>query len=279
MKLCYTKNIIALSFCGAVTKRRLYKNMTEENKMADIPHEGENPFNPESGNENPESSPDEINESEETPPADGEEKNPQDPDKDLPFHEHPRWKAREEEWDKRFNDQETRHQDDLKKIREEFGTARKENAEQTNIPSWFGGTQEQWDAYRTDRDTELKSAEDRAYERLTKEKSVETKAVEEATTYLQSEVAFIGSDKTINPTGAKVDPNKLLKIVMDNDLVDSKGRWNYRAGWRLLQREASGTAPSGDRKNIAGATTSESKGESKPAPFKTSADFKKAKPW
>lgn len=202
--------------------------------------------------------------------------------KDAGFLDHPRWKEREEDWKKRFNDQETRHQTDIKAIREEFGGKREANAEQTKIPSWFGGTQEQWDAYRADRDTEIKAAEDRAIERVKGEKSSEEKAVKDATDYMQNQISEIESDKELNPDGSKVDPNKLLKFVLDNDLVDSKGRWNYRAGFRLMKANGGTTTKNnnGDRKKIASATTSESKAESKPQAFKTGADFKGGnRPW
>lgn len=248
--------------------------------MADVQQEGEITFKPEEENENSSSSQDEENEADDAGASDQQDKKEDDADKDKPFHEHPRWKQRETEWDKRFNDQESRHQEDLKAIREEFGTARKDNAEQVEIPSWFGGTQEQWDAYRADRDAEIKTAEDRAYERVNSAKSAEEKAVAEATSYMQNEVSAIESDKTLNPTGAKIDPNKLLKIVIDNDLVDSKGRWNYRAGFRMMQTLGkSSIQNSGERKTIAEATNSEAKGESKPSSYKTSNDFKKNRPW
>ena len=252
--------------------------MTEE-KMADVQQEGEITFKPEEENENSSSSQDEENEADDAGASDQQDKKGDDTDKDKPFHEHPRWKQRETEWEKRFNEQETRHQDDLKAIREEFGTARKDNAEQVKIPSWFGGTQEQWDAYRADRDAEIKIAEDRAYERVNAVKSAQDKAVAEATSYMRSEMSAIESDKTLNPNGAKIDPNKLLKIVTDNDLVDSNGRWNYRAGFRMMQASDNSLARTGERKTVAGATNSEAKGESKPSPYKTSNDFKKNRPW
>lgn len=203
-------------------------------------------------------------------------------DDDAGFLDHPRWKEREEDWKKRFNEQETRHQTDLQKIREEFGTARKENAGQTKIPSWFGGDQEQWDAYRVDRDAELKRAQKEAIESVKGEQTAKEKAIQDATDFMQTEVSAIESDKELNPDGTKVDPNKLLKFVLDNDLVDSKGRWNYRAGFRIMKANGGTGAQSnmGDRKKIAGATTSESKSESKPKDFKTSADFKGGnRPW
>jgi len=243
--------------------------------MADV----EEKENLESENENSESSPDKTNEADDAGASDQLDKKEDDPDKDKPFHQHPRWKERETEWDKRFNEQEMRHQDDLKKMREEFGTAKKDNAGEVKIPSWFGGNQEQWDAYRADRDAEIKTAEERAYERVNSAKSAEQKAIDDATEYMQGEVTSIESDKTLNPDGKKIDPNKLLKIVMDNDLIDSKGRWNYRAGFKIMKQASTSSPKTGDKKFIAGATTSESKGESKPTAFKTSNDFKKNRPW
>ena len=235
-------------------------------------------------NEDSEDSSTESNDTDDTHSPDGDENNQDDPDKDKPFHEHPRWKQRETDWDRKFQEQEAKHQRDLEDIRKEFGDSRRENAEQVEKPSWFGGTDEQWKAYRKDRDTELKQAEERAYERLNKAKSAEEKAVEEATAFMHSEVAAIESDKTLNPTGAKIDLNKLVKIAMDEKLIDSQNRWNYRAAWRILRAETAVPAKPApvvtkERKAIAGATGSESKPESKPVTYKTSADFKKNKPW
>lgn len=219
-------------------------------------------------------------------------KNTPGDDKDIPFHEHPRWKQREDEWNTRFNDQEKRHTDELTKaletIRTEIGDKREDNASQTKIPAWFGGTQEQWDAYRADRDAELKAigdkAETRAIERIKGEQEKEGKAVEEATTYLRTEIAAIEADKDLNPSGAKIDAEKLLKVVLDNQLIDTQGRWNYRAGMLILNgTHAPSTKPKvpDDKKVIAGASTSGGTGGNDPKPksFMTSADFKKDRPW
>lgn len=251
--------------------------MTEKT-MAQFNREGYVALFEDTENEDSTESPTEINKADDTQAPEGDEKNtPEDPDKDKPFHLHPRWKQREEELNKRFNDQELRHQDDMKTVREEFTTTRKGD-EQTDVPSWFGGTDEQYKDYRASRDAEIQGAEDRAYARVNSTKTAEEKLVSDATNYMKSEMTAIESDATLNPTGSKIDPNKLLKIVMDNDLVDSKGKWNYRAGFRMMQS----TTPketNEDRKKLADLTNLEAKGESKPANFKTSADFKKSRPW
>lgn len=257
------------------------KHMADNDKVL-FRNEGEPAFPVDTENDNSAESPSDQTtmDTGEDPSNTGNEKKPDAEKKEVPFDQHPAWKEREQTWDKRFNEQERRHQDDLAAIRTEFGAARKDNADQTKIPSWFGGDQAAWDAYRSDRDAELKSAEDRAYARVNQEKSTQDKAVKEATDYMQAEMATIESDKTLNPTGAKIDPNKLLKIVIDNDLVDSKGRWNYRAGFAILQSQTK-TAPKGDRKVLAGASTSDDRPETKPTDYKTSVDFKKpgARPW
>lgn len=217
-----------------------------------------------------------------------------DGEKEPAFHEHPRWKEREDEWNKRFNDQESRHANELKtaieSIRSEFGDARKDNAQQTKIPSWFGGTQEQWDAYRTDRDAELKSAQAAAIETATKQikesAGAESNAVKEATDFMNSEVAAIESNKELNPAGTKIDREALLKVVLENELIDSKGRWNYRAGFKILngstvKTEAKVNVQNQEKKKVAAATTTSetTKDSSKDTQYATPETFKKNRPW
>ena len=266
--------------------------MTEETAAA-FQREGDIAFPTESTTEETgaDSQSEEENQDGETHSEEGDKNTPGD-DKDIPFHEHPRWKQREDEWNTRFNDQEKRHTDELTKavdtIRTEIGEKRDTNAAQTKIPAWFGGTQEQWDAYRADRDVELKaigdSAEKRAVERIKGEQDKEGKAVEEATTYLRTEIAAIEANKDLNPSGAKIDADKLLKVVLDNQLIDTQGRWNYRAGIRILNGTQAAPAKKPvitDKKVIADASASGGTGGNDPKPksFMTSADFKRDRPW
>lgn len=258
--------------------------------MVETPQEGENPFAETGDNTPAESAAEnkeemgENNEENESGDAGAGKPNPkEEDDKNIPFHQHPAWKRREEEWKEKFNDQETRHQNDIASIRSEFSGLRKENAENEEIPSWFGGDQAQWNEYRSWNDKQLKAAEERAISRLSESKTAEEKAVKEATEFMKSEIEFLEGDKELNPESKKVDPNKLLKVVMDNDLVDSKGRWNYRAGWRLINgstQPSSTTKNNAERKTIAGATTAQpQRGETTTKPFKTADDFRNDRPW
>lgn len=261
--------------------------MNEDNNAAAFQAEGDPAFATESTEEDTSaaSQAENDNQGDDTQSAEGE--NAQTKKDDTPFHEHPRWKQREDEWTTRFNDQEKRHQDDIASIRTEFGTARKENEQNTKIPAWFGGDQAQWDSYRADRDAELKQIEDRAITRakedLQNSSKAQTDAVKEATDYMNTEVAAIEADKTLNPTGEKVNAEELLKVVLENELIDSKGRWNYKAGFKILKgnpvAKPAAKQNTQERKEVAAATTSEAGPEKKGPAVATSEDFKKNRPW
>ena len=262
-----------MSFSASLNKGDR-KKMPEANEVPQFNKEGANPFE-NKGEVTPSDSATEKNE-DGTPKADAGKK---DEDPNLPFHQHPRWLERETEWKTRFNDAEARHQEDLRKIREEI-SSKQTPAEksETKIPGWFGGTQEQWDQYQEHQNSLIENAKKGAIEEFTKLNSVEKKAVDEATQFMQSEITAIESDKTLNPSGEKIDPNKLLKFVLENDLVDSKGRWNYRAAYKLMGSDGA-KKQSGDRKIIVGATNSGSGGDPKPSDIATPETFKHNRPW
>jgi len=205
------------------------------------------------------------------------------------FADHPRWKEREEDWKERFNQQEERHTTELTKIREEIDNKFKASRgnENIEIPSWFGSDDpEVWKAYQADLDQRIsaakKAAKEEALGEITSKTTAEQKAINDATEFLNEKVSEIETDKNINPEGVKVDRNKLLKFVLDNELVDTKGRWNYRAGWIMMNGQPTlNTNTNKDKKNLAGATISDKGAETKPSTVMTSEDFSKpgSRPW
>lgn len=203
------------------------------------------------------------------------------------FADHPRWKEREDDWTKRFNEQEKRHTEELDKIRQDIETKftkKREDLADQDVPAWFGGDADQWAQYKAHEDARLAEAEERAIKRVEEKTQKEQTAIKEATDYFNETVTTIESDKAINPDGIKVDKNKLLKFTLDNDLVDSKGRWNYRAAFQLMQGKVSTQKNDAikEKKDIAGASVDGNhRGEDKAPNFATSEDFSKpgAKPW
>lgn len=260
-----------------------------ENELAEIRKEGAPIFNLPTDTEKENSA---VSQPEKTTKEPAAPRRDENEEKQKPLNENPRWQEREDDWKKRFDTQEARHQDDLRKIREEV-SARKSEPTSTKIPSWFGGNQEQWDAYRADQLNDLKATEQKAYERAkadyedrekqyTESEKKQQELVSEATSYMQSELGRIEADATLNPAGEKIDANKFLKYVLDNKFVDVETqKWDYQRAWHYyqLEQKANAPAPRPAPKSIAGATTSESRAEGKKTPFKTNADFKKRKPW
>jgi hypothetical protein len=215
-----------------------------------------------------------------------------DGEKGKGFADDPRWIERESDWKNRFNDQETRHVSEIAKLREDidkrFPLAEEKKPMQTGdtpgkIPEWFGGDDEQWAQFQEWNKGLLTQAEENAYKRLTDAQGKEKKQIDEATTYLNDEVSALEADKVVNPEGQKIDRNKLLKTALDNDLVDSKGRWNYKAAFKMMKPADVFKAKDAmkERKQIADATTSDNRAEQKQNPYATSTDFSKpgARPW
>ena len=211
---------------------------------------------------------------------------------------HPRWQEREKDWKDRFNDQEKRHQDNLQSLREEFETKygpKKPAENQSNNsdlpdtpPGWFGGDEAAWKEFKQWNEKQLGTAKDAARKEVLDEMKSKTdaeqKAIKDATDYLNSEVSAIEADKAVNPQSVKIDRNKLFKIVHDMKLVDTEGRWNYRAGFEIYKSQlgaGKGKSDTTDRKAIADATTSDKRSEPATPNVTSSTDFSKpgARPW
>lgn len=267
--------------------------MTDE-VMTQFNQEGRPAF-PEAndGNENPSESSTENTNGDQTQSQEGKENSGGYENKggaakkedDKNFADHPRWQEREADWKKRFNEQEERHTQEIAKLREEFAPLAKKSSTTTptEIPAWFGGDEEQWAEYQKYESERLARVREETLKEFQDKSASEQKAIEEATKYMNEQVAALEADKEVNPSGQKVDKNKLLKFVFDNDLVDTKGRWNYRAGYIMMNGQATRTKTdtTKERKEIAGATTSERGGETRPPAVTTSADFSKpgSRPW
>jgi len=274
----------------------------ENNEQTQFRQEGEPAFQSDTENDNSADSSSENTNIDQTQSPDGDNQgannendgdNQNDQKRDDPnLADHPRWKERENDWTKRFNEQEQRHVGELAKIRQEFEEKLKgflpkdESNQNIQMPSWFGGTEEQWKEFQKWNQDAISQAKAEAVKEIETRTGAEQKSIDDATKYLNDEVTAIESDKELNPTGAKIDKNKLMKVVLDFKLVDTEGRWNYRAGWAFLRNQISSQKNNGknivdEKKNIAGASIGDKKSDTKPPSFMTSEDFSKPgnRPW
>lgn len=219
------------------------------------------------------------------PPAGGG--TPGEP-KPIPFNEDPkvqdyinrqmetRERALREEFDQRFN---------------EFSDANRPPAATppagvpTEAQTWFAGDESQWkafDHYLQQRDERVSQA---AFERFQQDQQTKERAVSDANAWIQESVQSIEKDE-----GRSLTPDErtaLFQTCLDNELIDTKSRWNYKAGWRILKGQPSSNPPANnqplqDRKTLADATTTPDKGkESSGQVVRTSEDFRNPenRPW
>lgn len=217
--------------------------------------------------------------------AENPDENNGDGEKKKGFADDPRWKEREEDWKRRYNEQETRHTEELGKLREEIlgKISPAQKPTKPEVPAWFGGDENDWKEYQDYQRSTIEEVQKNTLEQVRKTQQDEQKRIDEATTYFNEQIALLESDKTINPKGEKIDRNKLLKFTLDNELVDTKGRWNYKAALLLMRSVGTQvkTTNTNERKKIAGATTENNRAEEKSSNVTTSEDFQKpgARPW
>ena len=207
-----------------------------------------------------------------------------------------RWQEREADWKNRFNEQETRHATEMEKLQVGMNTAIGSAVSEAlkragvqpeasaDIPDWFGSDDNKlWGSYQSHTEKIVARAVEQALSQFTQRGDKEQKAIDEATTFFQNEVTAIEADKGLNPNGLKVDRNKLLKTALDNKVVDTDGRWNYRLAFKLMKPEEvfQAKAAINDRKQIAGATTEGNRAETKGSDVVSSKDFQNPanRPW
>lgn len=229
-------------------------------------------------------------------PDGGEEKKPQ------PFHKHPEWIKREKTWEKRLEDsnRETtaKFEAKIKELESKISTRQEVHDELTDadIPEWFNGDLKQYKAYYNHQTGLMEKKAEAIANRILEardKKAAESSEreqheVREATEWLESEISRIESDEKLNPTGEPIDRAELFRIAQENDLIDSKRRWNYAAAYRIYASERKGDGGELDenkkeqiaKRNIAALTTKkDSKASGTQKAVATSDSLKKDSPW
>lgn len=196
---------------------------------------------------------------------------------------HPRWIEREGDWKERFNTQEERHTEDMAQLRKDLTPEKPKPQEgDPEVPSWFGGDTEAYKDYLKEQDARDERIRKQANEDRTSQTTEEQKAVDEATVYMGEQITEIEKDKTLNPDGKEIDKNRLLKFVLDENLRNEKGEWNYKLGYELMK--ARGQVPTTtkdltERKNFASQSSSNNSSDPAKPTVTTSEELAKDKPW
>lgn len=192
--------------------------------------------------------------------------------KEVPFHEHPRWKEREAEL-KELREFKEQVAPKLAKI-DQLETAFKP-AEKSNIPEWFkelyGENEVAWQKYsehskaeREEMKRELLAEQTAQYEEAQKEEQKWNKWVEDGLDGLKI-------------IGLEFDRNALIKTMLDNpDKVTRDGNFDFNLGYKLYRElnPDNSQAASQARKKLADTTTKSSSTEKGSKDFMTSNELR-----
>lgn len=195
-------------------------------------------------------------------------------DKQVPFHEHPRWKEREEELKRlrAFEQTASEKLAEFDKIKSAFDS---KSGEKSSIPDWFkhlyGENEVAWQAYsehskleREEMKKELIAEQEARREESQKEEQRWNKWVEDGLEGL----------KTL---GLEFDRNALLKTMLDNpEKVTREGNFDFNLGYKLYRELNPDTtqANSQARKKIADTATKSSPAEKGSKDFMTSNELR-----
>lgn len=165
-------------------------------------------------------------------------------EENTPFHK--RWKQREAKLREEYESQ-------IRAIREEAQKGQKSPDFAKDI---YGDNEEGLKKVLAFEEQILQKAEQRALDRLLSQQREEQAKVHAAEEWLTGELDVLRKE------GKQFDQNKLLKIVVDEKLVDTDGNWNLRAAFKLYEAESRpNAAKSVARKQLADSTTVASKGD------------------
>lgn len=132
--------------------------------------------------------------------------------------------------------------------------------EETKIPSWFGGGDDQWKEFESYLSTLTSQAKADALREIKTEQEAQEKRVKEATDWFNESVSEI--EKEYGTKLSESAKNKLLKQTSEAGFIDSQGRWNYKATFKYHKALEKPDTSLEDKRQTASLTVSEPKAES-----------------
>jgi len=227
-------------------------------------------------NETPESSPEKTNEEEESPSHQGEqEPTTEEPNTDdvnnLPFHKHPAWLERKQQWDDKMAQKDRELQELREKVEQ---VVRPVKNEQVTIPDWFkgiyGDDTNAWNSYQTDQAAERARIKQ---ELIQEQQQVQRAQEERVQRWEQYQTESINR---LRDEGKEFDKNELMDIMYKYRPTDDLGNFDFTKGYELLTAiKATKVNPekSKARKDIADISPSKSTPDTK-RDYSTANDFR-----
>jgi len=188
-------------------------------------------------------------------------------DESVPFHKHPRWKEREDDWNKRLEEQERKFHKEIDEVKDE---TKKISTPEKTVPNWFsqlyGDDQDVYREYQQAHQQERDELKEDIRKEMNENKKKEIEDVEKAEDWIDSEIETIGADNNIDLSkqGGKNDlRNEFVSFMQDKKIFNEQGNLDFKTGWQFFNQEKDGAKKEKDdaRKKIADNTGSDNRGE------------------
>ena len=194
------------------------------------------------------------------------------PEKELPFHEHPRWKAREEELNTLREENEITARE-LAELKEEVSKKAEPEGE---VPDWFielyGDNKTAWRKYEVHEQEKEQAIEAKLLERQEQTRKKNEDETLKWNKWVDDEISKLQEE------GKKFDRNKLIKVMLDYSPTTNNS-FDFQKGYKIYEKlETEDPAKSNARKELADATTKTDKTEKKSKDYMTSNELR-GKSW
>lgn len=226
----------------------------------------------------------------ETEPKDEEKKEkPEEgdntPEKELPFHKHPRWIEREEELKvlREFKESATTKLSKIDEIESRLP------GEKTEVPDWFkelyGDNEVAYQKYNEHHQKEVEEIEQSLIERQEKQRLQAQNETTKWNEWVDGEIGKLSTSTGLDfsskkdEEGKESNPlrNKLIKTMLDYSPTDSNNNLDFQKGYKIyqvLETKVDNTEKSQARKILADTTLHTSKGEKEKKDYMTPADLR-----
>ena len=180
--------------------------------LADVEHEGSNPF---------------ADLETDTPAESLPAENKEEKEDDIPFHKHPRWIERENE----LNELRERDTQTVKEIAEL--RALSETKSNADIPDWFtelyGENQTAWDKYSVHEARRTEEIESRI---IARQQEAQNKVIEDGVKWDQ----WVDTEiSRLEGQGKSFDRNKLIKTMLDYSPTDANNNLDFDKGLKIYE--------------------------------------------
>lgn len=173
------------------------------------------------------------------------------PEEQLPFHEHPRWK-------KMYSENRSL-KEEIASIKEDMQSfSQNESQGEEPIPRWFssilGDDKETWNEFLSWDNQRQQAYRENVLSELESQKTQEAESQKQWDSWLEENIEELKSE------GKTFDRNKLLKVMLDFQPIDSEGNYDFRKGIQIYEMmEKSITKKMDSRKEIADLTSKDDK--------------------